>query len=214
MSVILGTGDYRYRVEEGWGRLPDGWSFHEVAAVGVDRDDNVYVFNRGEHPMFVFDREGNFLRSWGEGMFPRAHGVHMAPDDTIFCTDDGDHSCGNARSTAAADDHRHARQARAVHERAAVQPLHPHRALAGGRHLRVRRLRQRAGAQIRRPTDLMSWGKRGIGAGSSTCRTISAAMPTAGSMSPTARTIACRCSTATAGSRPHGELCIARAGCT
>jgi len=24
-------------------------------------------------------------------MFPRAHGVHMAPDDTIFCTDDGAH---------------------------------------------------------------------------------------------------------------------------
>ena len=62
-----------------------------MAAVGVDRNDNVYVFNRGEHPMIVFDREGNFLRSWGEGMFPRAHGVHMAPDDTIFCTDDGAH---------------------------------------------------------------------------------------------------------------------------
>ena len=92
MSVILGDGDHRYRVEEGWGTLPDGWSFHEVGAVGVDRNDNVYVFNRGEHPMIVFDRGGNFLRSWGEGMFPRAHGVHMAPDDTIWLTDDGDHT--------------------------------------------------------------------------------------------------------------------------
>ena len=36
--------------------------------------------NRGEHPMMVFDREGNFLRSWGEGQYPPAHGVHMAPD--------------------------------------------------------------------------------------------------------------------------------------
>ena len=91
MSVILGSGEYRYRVEEGWGTLPDGWSFHEVGAVGMDRHDNVYVFNRGEHPMIVFDRDGNFLRSWGEGMFPRAHGVHMAPDDTIWLTDDGAH---------------------------------------------------------------------------------------------------------------------------
>src|SRR6185436_9853177 len=24
--------------------------------------------------------------------FPRAHGLHMAPDDTVFLTDDGDHS--------------------------------------------------------------------------------------------------------------------------
>ena len=25
-------------------------------------------------------------------MFPRAHGVFMAPDDTIWLTDDGDHT--------------------------------------------------------------------------------------------------------------------------
>jgi sugar lactone lactonase YvrE len=42
--------------------------------------------------MCVFDREGNFLRSWGEGLFRRAHGVHMAPDDTLWLTDDGDHT--------------------------------------------------------------------------------------------------------------------------
>jgi hypothetical protein len=48
------------------------------------------VFNRGEHPVMVFDRDGNFLRSWGEGLFPRAHGVHMGPDDTIWLTDDAD----------------------------------------------------------------------------------------------------------------------------
>ncbi|MEE2687309.1 MAG: peptidyl-alpha-hydroxyglycine alpha-amidating lyase family protein, partial [Chloroflexota bacterium] len=38
------------------------------------------------------DKDGNFLRSWGEGVFPRAHGITMGPDDTIFCTDDGDHT--------------------------------------------------------------------------------------------------------------------------
>jgi hypothetical protein len=47
--------------------------------------------NRGEHPMMVFDREGNFLRSWREGQYPPAHGVHMAPDDTMFLTIDGEH---------------------------------------------------------------------------------------------------------------------------
>ncbi len=92
MSVILGSGEHSYRVVEGWGTLPEGWAFGDVAAVGIDRHDNVYAFNRGPHPMVVFDREGNFLRSWGEGLFRRAHGVHMAADDTIFCTDDGDHT--------------------------------------------------------------------------------------------------------------------------
>jgi hypothetical protein len=90
-SMIVGSGDYRYRVNADWAKLPDGWSFKEVGGVGVDSHDNVYVFNRGVHPMMVFDREGNFLRSWGEGRYPRAHGVHMAPDDTMFLTDDGGH---------------------------------------------------------------------------------------------------------------------------
>ncbi len=90
--VTLGTGNYTYEVVENWAKLPDGWGFKEVAAVGVDANDNVYAFNRGAHPMMVFDRHGNFLRSWGEGIFPRAHGITASPDGTLFCTDDGDHT--------------------------------------------------------------------------------------------------------------------------
>ncbi len=92
MATILGSGQFRYELGEGWGRLPDGWTYREVAAVGVDRQDRVYLFSRGEHPIIVFDREGNFLKSWGEGTFKRAHGITMGPDDTIYCTDDGDHT--------------------------------------------------------------------------------------------------------------------------
>ena len=51
--MIVGSGQFRYRVNAEWARLPDGWSFKEVGGVGVDRNDNVYVFNRGEHPMMV-----------------------------------------------------------------------------------------------------------------------------------------------------------------
>jgi DNA-binding beta-propeller fold protein YncE len=77
-----------YRPVEGWGRLPDGWSYVEATSVGVDAKDNVYVFNRGEHPVIVFDRDGNFLRSWGEGVFRRPHGITIGPDGTLWLTDD------------------------------------------------------------------------------------------------------------------------------
>src|SRR5438270_8141841 len=90
--ATVGSGTYTYEPVENWTKLPPGWSFKEIGGVGVDRHDNVFVFNRGEHPMIVFDCDGNFLRSFGEGMFPRAHGVFMAPDDTIWLTDDGDHT--------------------------------------------------------------------------------------------------------------------------
>src|SRR5438309_3528924 len=93
MAVVLGTDGYRYEVDDGWAKLPPGMEFNaDVAAVGVDKDDNVYAFNRGQHPMCVFDRDGNLLRTWGEGVYPRAHGVFMAPDDTIWLTDDADHT--------------------------------------------------------------------------------------------------------------------------
>jgi hypothetical protein len=42
MATIVGCGGYRYRIVETWAKLPEGWSFREVAAVGVDKSDNVY----------------------------------------------------------------------------------------------------------------------------------------------------------------------------
>lgn len=92
MSVILGQGEHRYRVVENWAKVPDDWQLMDVAAVAVNSRDEVFVFNRGAHPMMVFDQDGNFLRSFGEGLFGRPHGLHIGPDDALYCTDDGDHT--------------------------------------------------------------------------------------------------------------------------
>ena len=51
MTETFGTGDFRYEAVPDWGRLPEGWTLSDVAAVSVDARDNVYVFHRGEHPM-------------------------------------------------------------------------------------------------------------------------------------------------------------------
>jgi DNA-binding beta-propeller fold protein YncE len=82
----------RHRVVEGWGKLPDGFRFVEATAVAVDSRDQVFVYNRGDHPVMVFDREGRFLRSWGEGQTSRAHGITIGPDDAVWLTDDGNHT--------------------------------------------------------------------------------------------------------------------------
>ena len=91
-DCMLGSGDFAYRVEPNWQTMPEGYEWREVAGVAVDGNDNVYVFNRGPHPMMVFDKDGNFIKSWGEGVFNRAHGVSLGPDDTLYCSDDGDHT--------------------------------------------------------------------------------------------------------------------------
>ncbi len=76
----------------GWGALPAEIHWNEVAGVATDSKDRVFVFNRGRLPIVVFDRSGVFLRAWGEGLFQRAHGITIGPDDAIYCTDDLDHT--------------------------------------------------------------------------------------------------------------------------
>ena len=86
------TGGPHFMVVEGWGQLPTGYHFKESSSVAVDAQDNIYVFCRGEHPVIVFDREGNFLRAWGKGMFTRAHSVIIGPDEAIWLVDDAGHA--------------------------------------------------------------------------------------------------------------------------
>ena len=81
-----------YEVIEGWEKLPEGWSFVEVAGVATDSQDRVYAFNRGEHPMIIFNSDGSFVDAWGEGVFTNAHGIHIGPDDRIYCADNFDHT--------------------------------------------------------------------------------------------------------------------------
>jgi DNA-binding beta-propeller fold protein YncE len=82
----------RYEVVAGWGELPEGLDYFEVAGVATDSTDRVFVFNRGDHPVIVFDRDGRFLGSWGENLFVRPHGITIGPDDAVYCTDDVDHT--------------------------------------------------------------------------------------------------------------------------
>ena len=60
---------------------------------GLDAQDNVYVLTRGAHPIMVFDREGNYQRSFGETFFSdRTHGLYMAHDSSLLVADDGIHT--------------------------------------------------------------------------------------------------------------------------
>src|SRR5262245_43304314 len=90
--TAMGCSEFGYEANDQWAKLPPGWSWMEVVAVATDAQDRVFVFNRGEHPVVVFDGDGNFLRSWGEGLFARPHGILIGPDDSVYCTDDLDHT--------------------------------------------------------------------------------------------------------------------------
>ena len=82
------VGDMELELVKDWAKLPDGWEFKDVCGIAIDEDNNVYILNRSEHPVIVLNREGECLRSWGEGYFARAHGARRALDGSLFCTDD------------------------------------------------------------------------------------------------------------------------------
>ena len=88
--MAYGQGDYVYELDQGWGRLPEGLKIYMVAGVSVDADDQVYLFNRSDHQMMVFDREGAFIRSWDK-IFTNPHGVHVGLDGNVYLSDRDSH---------------------------------------------------------------------------------------------------------------------------
>jgi len=92
MGKRLGLGDFVYEEDLEWAKLPEGWNLHEVPDVMADAQDRIILLTRGEHPVIVFDREGNCLGSFGEGLFGRPHGATLGPDGMIWIADDGDHT--------------------------------------------------------------------------------------------------------------------------
>ena len=88
--ATIGTGDYQYKVVEGWGMIPQ---LGLVSGVACDSNDRVYVFNRSPQPaMLVFDANGTFVTEWGKSIFKKPHGIWISPNDEIWTTDTIDHT--------------------------------------------------------------------------------------------------------------------------
>lgn len=91
-DVLIGKGSFRYRVESSWSKFPGDSIFGEAVAVACDAEDRVFVFFRGPQPVQAFEPDGKLLTTWGEGLFARPHGLFIGPDNTVYCTDDFDHT--------------------------------------------------------------------------------------------------------------------------
>ena len=87
--IMIGTGDYRYEYRPDWAKLPAEMEFQAPSAVAVDSHDNLYVFQRGDPPVLVFDRDGNMIAQWTrkDGVPADAHLVYVGPDDGVYLAD-------------------------------------------------------------------------------------------------------------------------------
>lgn len=82
-----------YKVVEGWEQLPAGYTHNDVVGVGTDSRDRVYILTRMQPMVFIYERDGSFVGTFGEGQFTeRTHGLTIGPDDSIYTVDDGNHT--------------------------------------------------------------------------------------------------------------------------
>lgn len=82
-EIMIGEGDYRYRVHHAFPQLPDKYTWQTTHNVAVDKAGNLYVIHEGrrdqkEHPsIFVFDAEGKFIRAFGSQFQGGGHGIEV-----------------------------------------------------------------------------------------------------------------------------------------
>jgi len=72
--------------------LPAGIELDQVASVDIDARGHLYVLHRGADAFLEFDPDGRFLRTFGAGLFTRAHGLHIDTDGNFWVTDVAAHT--------------------------------------------------------------------------------------------------------------------------
>lgn len=86
-ETVIGEGDFQYRVDHNWAKLPDPFSWQTTHNVAVDKQQNVYVIHEGraqkkDHPaIFVFDPDGKFIRAFGSEFQGGGHGLEVREED-------------------------------------------------------------------------------------------------------------------------------------
>ncbi len=85
----VGTGEYTYELVRDFLKLPGGERFGLVSRVATDSQDRVYVFQRRDPPVVVFDRDGKYLGAWGSGEVTDPHGLKIV-NDVVYTTDRSD----------------------------------------------------------------------------------------------------------------------------
>ena len=76
-----------HQLVKDWAKLPKGWNLGECSGVAVDKHDNVWVFNRGAHPVVQFDKTGKFLQAWPDVVIKSSHGIRVDADGNIWGVD-------------------------------------------------------------------------------------------------------------------------------
>src|SRR5262245_3267397 len=73
-------------------KLPDGIKMGAPSSAAVTASGHLIVFNRGAAPLLEFNKDGSFVKTFGEGRYVRPHGMRLDPQGNIWTTDVNGHT--------------------------------------------------------------------------------------------------------------------------
>ncbi|UBM37123.1 peptidase [Bremerella sp. TYQ1] len=80
---IIGPAGFEFEITHDWPDLPAKYQWQTTHNVAVDEEQNLYVIHEGradlkDHPsIFVFDKDGKFIRAFGEQFQGGGHGIEV-----------------------------------------------------------------------------------------------------------------------------------------
>ena len=80
-GALIGHGDYQYRMDHNWAKLPTGKQFGYTHGIVEDKAGRFYIANQSRDAIVVVDAAGNYLSSWGQAYSLGAHGLHIADEN-------------------------------------------------------------------------------------------------------------------------------------
>ena len=78
-------------ISKGFITWPSEVQIGALSSVATGPNGHIYVLHRGELPLLEFNRDGKYLRGWGQGLFKVAHGLRIDRAGNIWTTDNGNH---------------------------------------------------------------------------------------------------------------------------
>ena len=82
-KMILGEGEYQYRIDHDFLKLPSHLSWQTTHIVAVDSENWIYVIHEGrshlkDHPcIMVFDEKGKYIHGFGQKYQGGGHGLEV-----------------------------------------------------------------------------------------------------------------------------------------
>jgi sugar lactone lactonase YvrE len=80
-------GSRIYEVVRPFAAFPAGLEIGILSKCAVDGEGRVYISQRADPPVLVFDPDGRFVRSIGAGRAADSHGIHVTRDGRILLVD-------------------------------------------------------------------------------------------------------------------------------